>query len=180
MWTRLFSLDEELSKVTSAAKAVQVPDPTAGLKGLLHPANLHRVVTRLRNPSAAHHQIAVVKHHSLARRDGALRIIKRHAHFAVRRWLQHRRRGLMAMADLGSNAHRALSKSDLCAGPSIRRNTRLAQSFNGDPIYVTRDQRTREQIIVAAHGHLTFGAVDVDHVKRRACGHAQSLALTDG
>src|SRR5260221_5425223 len=78
---------------------------------LVHGARNWSVLRRLRNPSAAHHQIAVVKHDSLARSDGALRLVEGHSHFAVRSRLQHRGRGLMAMADLGSDSHQRVGVS---------------------------------------------------------------------
>src|ERR1041385_2529496 len=51
------------------------------------------------------------------------------------------------------------------------------QSINRDPVQVARDESPRKQIIISADSDLTFSAVDVDDVERRARGHAQSLAL---
>src|ERR1041385_8442752 len=54
------------------------------------------------------------------------------------------------------------------------------QSINRDPVQVARDESPRKQIIISADSDLTFSAVDVDDVERRARGNAQSLALAHG
>ena len=54
------------------------------------------------------------------------------------------------------------------------------QIIKRDPVQIARDEPAGKQLIIAADGHLSAGAVDVDDVERRACGHAQSLALAHG
>src|ERR1700756_2412196 len=56
----------------------------------------------------------------------------------------------------------------------------LLERFNGDPIHITGDERTRKQIIVSANSDLALRAIDVDDIERRTSGYAESLALADG
>src|SRR5579859_710413 len=85
----------------------------------------------LSNPSAADDKIVLVKHHGLSRRNGPLRLIERHAHFAVWRILQHCWRRLMAMAYLCR--HAAHWRVGVSAG--------IVQPVNGNPVQVAGNQR---------------------------------------
>src|SRR5579872_3627963 len=52
------------------------------------------------NPPSANHHIAVIEHHGLAGRDGALRLVEGGDHLAIAASLDHRGSGLMTMPDL--------------------------------------------------------------------------------
>jgi hypothetical protein len=57
---------------------------------------------------------------------------------------------------------------------------RLAEIVNGNPIHALGKQRSREQILSTADDDLPLVAANLDHIKRRPGGDAQSLALADG
>ena len=82
------------------------------------------------DPSAADDQIVLVKHHGLSRRDGALRLVERHAHLAVGSVLQHAGAGSWRWRIFGGNAHRR-----------VRVSAGIMQAIDGDPVQVAGNQR---------------------------------------
>ena len=56
----------------------------------------------------------------------------------------------------------------------------LAQIVDRDQIHATGAQGSRVQILLVADHDLALVALDLDHVQRRAGGHAQTLALAYG
>src|SRR5215470_8914690 len=111
------------------------------------------------NPAAAHHDVAVVEDHSLARGDGPLRFVESYANFAITGILNHSRSGLVPVTNLGANPHR------------------FFQCVDADPVHLVRYQSARQQVFVAAYGHSSLLAVDLDYIERRAGCNAESFAL---
>src|SRR5215471_8077186 len=111
------------------------------------------------NPAAANHDVAVVEDHSLARGDGPLRFVESYANFAITGFLNHSGSGLVPVTNLGANPHR------------------FFQCVDADPVHLVRNQSVRQQVFVAAYGHSSLLAVDLDYIERRASCNAESFPL---
>src|SRR5262245_10663168 len=147
------SLRQRAADVTAGQRLTTAGHPLASGNG--------QFLARALDPSPAEDTLAVVEHHCLARRDGALRLGELDAGAAIRKDRHQRVGSRVAVADPGAAGQRSRGR---VAKPVDRRGNQLGG----------------EQLLARADHDVMRRGEDLQDVAALACCEAEALALAYG